>query len=222
MGRKNGAASYNIKDTTLETVKVERDLGVLISDDLKVSQQCAKAVKTSNRVLGMIKRTFNSRKSEVIIPLYKSLVRPHLEYCVQAWRPHLVKDIQLIEAVQHRATKCVEGMSVLSYEERLRRLKLPSLEYRRIRGDLIQVFKVYKGWAGLEFGELFQANHNTLRGHSAKLFKKRVYSDIGKFSFSNRVVDLWNSLPSDIIDCSSLNEFKNKLDIYLRVDRGIT
>ena len=67
-----------------------------------------KVVKTANRVLGMISRTFQNKSKEMIIPLYKSLVRPHLEYCVQVWHLHLIKDIiQLIENVQHRATRMI-------------------------------------------------------------------------------------------------------------------
>ena len=68
----------------LSEVQEESDLGVLVTSDLKVSSQCAKVVKTANRVLGMISRTFTLRSKEVILPLYKSLVRPHLEYCIQA------------------------------------------------------------------------------------------------------------------------------------------
>lgn len=157
-GNINLQSEYLINGAILDTSNVERDLGVLISNDLKSAQQCAKAVKTGNKVLGMIKRTFTSRKPEIMIPLYKALVRPHLEYCVQAWRPHYIKDIKLLEQVQHRATKCIEGMYNLSYEERLHQLKLPSLEYRRIRGDLIEVFKMYNNWGGLQFRDMFETN----------------------------------------------------------------
>ena len=79
-----------------------RDLGRMISSDLKVSKQCAKAVATANRVLGMISRTISDKSRDTILQLYKSLVRPHLEYCIQAWRPHHQKDIDLLERVQRR------------------------------------------------------------------------------------------------------------------------
>ena len=93
IGKKNSSVDYFMEGTKLESVNVERDLGVLISNDLKVSSQCLKASNTANKTLGMIKRTFTSRNSNVIIPLYKSIVRLHLEYCVQTWQPYLKKDI---------------------------------------------------------------------------------------------------------------------------------
>jgi len=103
-------------------------------------------VKTANCILGMIKRSFQNRSKDIILPLYKSLVRPHLEYCVQAWRTHLVKDIKLIENVQHRATKMITDLHGLTYEQRRSKLKLTTLETKRLRGDLIEMFKILKGF----------------------------------------------------------------------------
>jgi hypothetical protein len=204
----------------LEEVEVERDLGVMVTADLKVSTQCAKVVKTANRVLGMISRTFTIRSREIILQLYKSLVRPHLEYCIQVWRPHLQKDIKLLEGVQRRATKLIENFHSLSYEQRLARLNLTTLETRRIRGDLIQLFKMMKGFDDIDYNEFFIVSINQLRGHSMKLFKDRFNTNLGKFVFSNRVVDDWNALSEDIISCNTVNSFKAKLDRYLRISRG--
>ena len=103
-GTKNVNSEYLMSDTALEVVKEERDLGIIIQSNLKVSKQCAKVVKTANRILGMIRRTISYKSKDTIRTLYKSLVRPHLEYCVQAWRPHLRKDIDLLEGVQRRAS----------------------------------------------------------------------------------------------------------------------
>src|SRR5271163_3188495 len=82
--------------------------------------------------------------------LYKSLVRPHLDYCIQAWRPHYVKDIELIERVQRRATRMVAGCKELTYEKRLEVLNLTTLETRRKRADMIEVFKIVSGREGLQ------------------------------------------------------------------------
>ena len=103
IGYNNGTAKYEMNGKYLEEVIEERDLGVIIQSDLKCSSQCIKAVNTANRILGMIKRTFCVRDKDIILQLYKSLVRPHLEYSVQAWRPHFQKDIDLIEGVQTEA-----------------------------------------------------------------------------------------------------------------------
>ena len=98
----------------------------------------------------MIKRSFSVRDKDVILQLYKSLVRPHLEYSIQAWRPHFQKDIDLIEGVQRRATKLISDVKDKSYENRLRILNLTTLETRRLRGDLIEVFKIFKGFDNLD------------------------------------------------------------------------
>ena len=120
----------------------------------------------------MISRNFQNKSKEIIIPLYKSLVRPHLEYCVQAWRPHLSKDINLIERVQHRATKMIPELKGMNYEQRLLNVKLTTLETRRLRGDLIEAFKIMKGFDKTSISLEINSKGN-LRGHSLKLFKHR-------------------------------------------------
>ena len=97
----------------------------------------ARAAKTANRVLSMIRRSFTCKDEQTIIQLYKSLIRPHLEYCIQAWRPYLTQDIEMLEMVQRHATKMVYGFNDLTYEQRLRRLDITTLETLRLRGDLI-------------------------------------------------------------------------------------
>ena len=119
-----------------------------------------------------INRSFTYRSPNTIVTLYKSLIRPHLEYCVQTWRPHLKKDIILLAKVQHRATKLVFGLEKLTYEERLNRLGLTSLEDRRLRGDLIEVFKIIKGFYKVSSNTFITLSSSGLRGHSLKLYKE--------------------------------------------------
>jgi len=100
IGFKNREKPYALIGAPLGIIKQENDLGVIFCKNLKIGKQCFKAASNGNKVLGMIKRIFTSRSKEIIIPLYKTLVRPHLDYCVQAWRPHIIKDIQVLEKVQ--------------------------------------------------------------------------------------------------------------------------
>ena len=182
---------------------------------------CYKAASKANSVLGMISRTISSRSKDIMLNLYKSLVRPHLEYCVQAWRPHYQKDLDLLERVQRRATRMIEGCKAKSYEERLRMLGLTTLETRRLRGDLIETFKIVKNLSHLNKLDFFSFNSSVnTRGHSLKLYKGRFSLDVGKYSFGNRIVEEWNALPQEAIDCTNVNLFKNRIDPHLRYNRG--
>src|SRR5664279_712182 len=219
LGYNNKRAEYYLGGHKLEESNSERDLGVIVDPSLKFSEQCTKAVMEANRTLGMIKRTFTNRTKTVIKSLYTSLVRPKLEYCVQAWRPYLQKDIDQIENVQRRATKLIKGYNCKTYEERLALLDMTTMETRRTRGDLIEVFKIVKGFDKIEYTLFFERSTFITRGHNEKLFKKPFHLDLRKHFFSQRVVDLWNKLPQNVIDSTSVNNFKNKLDCYFSQNR---
>ena len=75
----------------------EKDLGVSMNANMKVSEQCRIAASQGNQILGMIRRNITYKEKSLIVPLYKATVRPHLEYCIQAWRPYLRKDIDMLE-----------------------------------------------------------------------------------------------------------------------------
>jgi len=113
---------HNGKSRVLDESYEEKDLGVYVSTDLKPRTQCIKSANRAMPVLRMVKRNFPR------IELYKTYIRPHMEYCIQAWSPHLVKDIETLEKVQRRATKCVTGMKDRTYEQRLQLLNITTLE----------------------------------------------------------------------------------------------
>jgi len=200
----------------LQETDSEKDLGVYISKDLKPSLQCATAANKAMTVLRMIKRNFTRIDCEDFRILYHTYVRPHMEYCVQVWNPHLRKDIDCLEKIQRRATKMVWGLSKRTYADRLCILGLYTLERRRLRGDLIEMFKMLTGREGISYEQFFtlaSTQHST-RGHSLKLYKERSRLDCRKYSFSQRSVDVWNSLPSEVINATSVNSFKNRLDSH--------
>ena len=119
-------------------VNSEKDLGLWVTSSLKPSLQCDKAAANATRIMVMLKRTFSCMSKELFVFLYKTYVRPHLEYCVQLWSPYYVRDIDNLERVQRRATKLVNEFTKLSYENRLKKLGIYSLYCRRQRGDLIE------------------------------------------------------------------------------------
>ena len=140
IGGTNMNYRYYMDQKESEVVEEEKDLGVLITNDLKTSQQCTAVCNKANRVLGMTNRTIVYKSKEVLLNLYKSLVRPHVEYCTPVWLPCYQKDKTLIETVQHRFnTRMIPGFSKLPYFERFKRLGLWSLEERRNRADLVEV-----------------------------------------------------------------------------------
>ena len=168
-GAGNKLFSYDLGGGCLAVSEGERVLGVNVSIDLKASKQCMKAAATANCVLGMISRTISSRSKDIIVNLYKSLVRPHLEYCIQAWRPHYQKDIDVLERVQRRATRMIDGYKSKLYEERVQLLGLTTLETRRLRGDLIETFKIIKGFSNLHVLDFFSFHDDVsrpTRGHN--------------------------------------------------------
>lgn len=222
IGSNNLQLQYFMSTTHLDSVDSEKDLGVVISSDLKVSNQCIKAYAKANKILGVINRTIESKSVEIMIKLYKTLVRPHVEYCTAVWSPYYSKDKLLIEKIQRRFTKMIVEVKNLSYEERLMRLQLWSLEERRNRADLIEVFKMLKGLSSVSYGRFFNiASDGKTRGHSLKLVKKRFSTSIRQHFFSERVINRWNSLDEDTVSVQSLNGFKKRLNMLRATKKGL-
>lgn len=198
---------------SIQQVTSARDLGVTLRSDLKPRDHVTHAVRKGWAALQQLTRAVKARVPEVFLPLYKAMVRPHLEYCAPAWRPHLQKDIRALERVQRVATRRIKGMRGLSYPERLAALNLYSLERRRLRGDLIETFKVLKGFTDIPADKLFSPRRVPhLRGHSWSLDKPRARTTTRAKSFAHRVVDAWNSLPEAVVACENVQTFKLSLD----------
>ena len=144
--------------------------------------------------------------------LYTSLVRPHLEYGNVVWGPFFKGDQKDVEKIQRRASKLIKGIKEMSYEERLRHLKLPSMQHRRRRGDMIFAYKVMTGKVGLDKDDYFINAPTSTRGHQYSVLKGKATKHCRINNFSNRVINDWNSLPSQVVSAATVDSFKRALD----------
>jgi hypothetical protein len=197
----------------VEKSSSEKDIGVTVDNHLEFNKHIQLQVNKANSIVGLIKRSFTFLDNRSFKLLFQALVRPHLEYAAAVWNPHLCKYIDLLENVQRRATKLLKGLKDLSYSERLRVLKLPTLRYRRLRGDMIEVYKiVHNIYDSRVSCNILSLSHSITRGNSYKLVKQTVRLDVRKYSFACRVVDIWNGLPEHVVSAPSIHAFENRLD----------
>lgn len=191
----------------------ERDLGILFKQNLKFEEHIDNTVNKVNRIMGLIKRKFTYMDKSLFLTLYKSLVRSHLDYGNLIFYPTTKKYKQILENAQRRATRVIPELHGLSYRERLIELNLPTLDYRRKRFDIIQVFKIIHHIDDIDMNIFFTFTENSqLRGHNLKLSKPRANKSIRLNFFAIRNVPVWNSLPPDLVNAKTVLEFKTKLD----------
>ena len=156
IGRNNPRNKYYMNGVELSVTEEEKDLGIWMDNTLKPGLQCSKAAADANRMLGMILKSFHYRTKQTLIPLYKTLVRPKLEFAASAWNPWFEKDVVCIEKVQRRLIRSLSNVRGSTYEEKLIDTNLTTLEDRRKRGDLIETFKTLSGKNNVDKSEWFQ------------------------------------------------------------------
>ena len=232
IGRNNPRNKYYMNGVELSVTEEERDLGVWTDSTLKPSLQCSKAATNANRLLGMILKSFHYRTKQSLVPLYKSLVRPKMEFAVAAWNPFYDKDIACLEKVQRRLIRSLSNVRGATYDEKLKDAGLTTLEERRKRGDMIEAFKTLSGKNNVEKEGWFRiasndenqsrtrSNTNVIEGReqtrSSVLIRERARTDLRNNSFRLRVGRSWNDLPDSVRNVNSTNAFKNAYDSWLR------
>ena len=221
LGKNNPQYEYTIQDgdtiKTLEVTNSEKDLGVYMDPLLNFDIHIANVIKKARRLTGLIVRSITYKSKEIMVPLFKTLVRPHLEYAQAVWSPYKRKYINQIESVQRHFTKYIIGMYDLSYEDRMKSLQLPSLEFRRLRGDLIETYKIcHNLYDPITTNTLLKFNVSNTRSHNFKLLKPRVNSTQFLKFYTNRVINVWNNLPQATVNAESVNVFKNCVDKYFK------
>ena len=200
-------------ENNLHRVETTKDLGVIFDSNLQFKEHIQAKIATARKMLGIIYRSFDNLNQHTFILLYKSFVRSHLEYGSCIWNPYKIGMIKDLEKVQKRATKLACKNKALTYSERLKVLNLPTLKYRRHRGDMIEVFKILKGFYDKMATPNVELSSNVhTRGNSFKLKVSYKRLNVAKYSFCNRVVSVWNSLPDFVVSSSSILAFKVNLD----------
>ena len=216
-GKNNPCHQFSIGGQCLSEDLTEKDVGVTFDSSLEFRQHIKSMISKANQRVGLIKRSFSHLDIKSVKLLYKSLVRPILEYCSVIWNPIFKTDANEIEKVQARATKLVPSIRNSDYSDRLKALNLTTLAYRRQRTDVLQVYRIIKQIDKIPFDTFFKYSEiEQTRGHSQKLEKPRAATRIRLNSFSHRVINAWNRLPDETVDLEkhdTLNKFKTALEI---------
>ena len=214
-GRANIKNSYKINDSPIDSRRQEKDLGVIFSNKFNFSEHMDVVIKKANKKLGIIAHIFKNKNSDAMIPLFKTFVRPILEYNSIIWSPYTKKYVNKIEKIQIKFCKLVSDFRDLSYQHKLKKAKLLSLRARRIQHQLITMFKMKNNLVDLCFEDFFQKNnYNKTRGNAFKLIIPKSKSKAHQGFFTNACVKHWNRLKSSEINVRTCRMFKKKILNY--------
>jgi len=210
--------TYYLDNETLTSVVSARDLGVTMTNTLSWNTHCSNLALSANQKVNVIFRTFRCKNKNFLMQMYKTFVRSKLEYATPVWSPYHKADIAVIESVQRNFTRRIPELQKLelSYEERLRYLNLESLQLRRLKNDILLTHKILYGHLNVESKQFFHINNRNTRSNGLKLEKSYFNTDCRKYYFGNRVVDIWNSLPSNLVEIQDHHGFSCQLDQKLK------
>ena len=211
--------NYSMNGNILNYTEEECDLGLTIDCKLNFESHISSKINKANKIMGLIRRSFTFLDKHTFNKLFKAFVRPNLEYANTVWDAKLKRTKNLIENVQRRATKYLPCCKDMNYSERLVYLNLPCLVYRKIRGDMIEVYKLthdhYDEDVDNPITPLIETARRT-RGHTYKIKKttKRTTRTIRRRFLTNRCVNMWNNLPEEAVTAPSVKSFEMRLDKY--------
>ena len=221
IGRNNPGYDYSMNGEILQNCTNERDIGFNMDRSLKPSTHCNIISRKAHGILSLISRNFHYRDKTTFVNLYCQHVRPILEFASPVWSPWLEGDKKVIENVQRRMVRMISGLQGQNYEEKLLEIGLQSLQCRRDRADMIQVFKIIKGFDDVDYKDWFQlygdlpvANRPATRlsNDPLNIIMQRSTGDVRKHFFSQRVTPRWNSLPTEVKNSVNVKIFKSSLD----------
>ncbi len=214
-GEKNPKFLYSLDSKVIPEADHVKDLGIHFSaekhrSDIKFSYHCSKISKIAFSRAALILKSFSYKNAEFLMKLFIMYVRTILEYGSPVWNPYLIGDISLIERVQAYFVRNIPKVSKLcNYDARVAELGLVKLSRRRLDLDLAEAYKIIRGFSVLQFEDFFQGpSDNRTRTHGYKIKNGLANKNCRANFFSQRVVNVWNSLPPEIATASSLPVFK--------------
>lgn len=212
------AHRYVVYGNEIDHVFDEKNLGVIIDSELRFEEHIARKERIANAIVGQMRRSFSYLDCNTFKRIFTAFVRPHLEYEEAVWSPHLTRNIDALENVQIRATKLVDGLSNLEYRERLERLQLATLVFRRKRGDIIEMYEHFHTYDKYTLASSFKPRTRLSRQHRFQLHvptTKDGTTGAQSNFFFQRTSKIWNNLPRYVVEAENVNEFKNRLDDHL-------
>ena len=211
IGAHNMNFSYQLDNCALGNANQCRDLGVYVSKNLSFSYHCNIIARNAHYRRRQFQHSFACKDRDFQVFLFKTYIRPMIESSSEIWSPHHIGDIDKVESVQRKFTKFLPGMFNVPYRDRLERLGLDIMEIRRIRADLVLMYKMVYGLIDIDYNDYFSINERRSRGNSIKISVQHCRIDCRKFFFVNRTTMIWNSLDDQIVKLDNIVKFKRAL-----------
>jgi hypothetical protein len=227
-GKKNPGRNYYVDNgnerVILGVTEAEKDLGIIIANNCKNNLQAEKSINRANYELGRMRKTFQFFNIKLFRILYPTFIRPHLEFASAVWNKLSKEHKFKMESIQRKATKMVIEIRSLQYEDRLRALGLTTLEERRKRGDLIQIYKIINGIEEVDMDMGVGKNLRVMGGgaisrdHGYQIEREKPggKNPMRYYSLPNRNNNTWNILPPEIVGAETVNLFKERIDGHMR------
>ena len=215
----NPKHEYLLDGVVLENITEEKDLGIFVSNDLSWNKNINMSIKSANRAIAWISRNVIVRDVDILRNIYKTLIRPKLESCVQLWNPAACHGnwslILELESIQRRFTRLANDIGTLPYSERLEAFRLTTLGERRIRGDLIETYKMVNGIVdyGKNVFKVSRSGSNIVSKVNTSCSDKAILKLRSSF-LPERVRNYWNKLPMYVKNSINVNIFKSNLEKF--------
>ncbi|MEL7307933.1 MAG: reverse transcriptase family protein [Pseudomonadota bacterium] len=219
-GNRDSVEFYTLNGVSIPKNDTFSDLGITVLSPFSFKSHVDKIVSKAFRKLGLINRIFMNKTKRSVTNLYKAYVRSSLEYSSVVWSPHTISSIDSIERVQRRMCRLIPAIRHLPYRLQLKSLGLLSLRARRLRFQLITLFKIQKGLLNINFDDFFLLHGlRGTRGHNLRIIPKFSHYNYRLHFFTVSVISFWNQLSKEDVDVSSVASFKIRLhSFFIRHD----